>query len=107
MLFVFVLNLDESFGQSSLCFKTPPRASLQCIFKEEYFQPTFLLDDISKQVSATSSLVKTSSDCRNQTTVGSSLDFICDSSELTEIPTATEFPKNLTRFILNKTKVTV
>jgi hypothetical protein len=45
------------------------------------------------------------SPCRTNGLSGGKLELICDSANLVQLPDVNEFPKNLTRFILNKTKV--
>jgi hypothetical protein len=103
---IFLIFIETSQTQpSTVCPRLTPSRSFQCIFNEEYFEQTSLPDDISRHNTKPKILYTRSTNCRTHTWAGGGIDFICDAANLTEIPKSEEFPKNLTRFILNKTKV--
>ncbi len=104
--FFFVLNSWSVVIVTSRC-DNPRKNSQSCVFKESYYEATFLLDDISEKTTSRSATSRstTTSRCRENNLSGGKLEYICDSADLTELPDSADIPKNLTRFILNKTKV--
>ena len=103
LILMLTPSKTSSYLQASQCQRAQLKSENQCKFDDDYL----VLNRVHLKVgNATSSDVSlaTTSLCRN---VSLSQEFVCDSNDLKELPSVEEFPKNLTRFFLNSTKVQV
>ena len=100
---MLVLTSEIScYLQASQCQRVRQKSENQlCKFDDDYSMLNRFHVDVGVATSHNKSLV-TSSVCRN---VSLSQEFVCDSNDLKELPPVDQFPKNLTRFFLNATKV--
>ena len=110
-ILTFFVLLKVATVRASVCDKSKWESNFECIFSDENFYND---DDFSTVVDLSKSRISTDVEpSKSLSTKGppcrlhENVDWICDSKFLKEVPPISDFPKNLTRFILNGTQVSI